>query len=156
MHNANVTQLPAWKEAVSNFDFDYGDVISKEWLYESFGLEKPTAFTPNDKVKQIELAFLSNFKKLEEYLLEERQMALKTLRSVGYEIIQPNEQTQWALFNGMADMKKALKTMYRRNVNVNHNLLNAEDKKKNSDALARTAMLKTMVDRFEKKKLTFE
>jgi len=152
----DLMQHPGWKEALARFTFRYGEIITFEWLYDSFNIEKPKDFTSWKDSKKAQLEFLSNFKKLEEYLLEERQMALKNIRGKGYEIVTPAEQTAWAMQVGSNEIKNALHNMYERQINVNHKLLTTDEKKENSDAIARTSMLGSMIKKFEKKQLTSE
>jgi hypothetical protein len=149
-----LTKFPAWKEALDKFNFNYGDVIPHKWFFEAFGLDAPQDTTAYKSSKKTELEFMANFKRLENTLLEERQIALKNIRSVGWQVVAPGEQTDWALNNGATEMKKALKKMYSRQVNVNHALLTHEQKKENADSLARTSMLNGMIARFQKKQLT--
>lgn len=151
-----VTKIPAWKEALDNFTFCYGDVIPHKWFYVHFGLKEPTATTRYGESKESAMLFMANFKRLEDALLEERQMALRNIRGEGWEVVTPNEQTDWAMHTGTHEMKKALRKMYSRQMNVNHSMLTIEEKKENADSLARTSMLNSMLGRFKRKQLTSE
>lgn len=152
----DLQHYPAWKDALVNFDFTYGDIVELDWLYEAFGLERPHEKMPYKKASEVQLEFLTNFKKLEEHLLHEMQMALRNKRSIGYEVVTPQEQTFWAEQAATSEINKSIRGMYNRQINVNRDLLTAEQKKENSDALARTSMLTTMVGRFKKKQLTYD
>ena len=149
-------KYPAWKEALDKFAFTYGDMIPHAWFYQVFDIPAPTSTTMWAVSKKSQLEFMGAFKRLEDALLEKRQMALRNVRSVGWEVVYPHEQTDWAMNDGANEMKKALKRMYSRQVNVNHALLTSEQKKDNADSLARTSMLNCMLGRFQSKQLTAE
>lgn len=148
-----VTKLPAWKNAIDKFNFRYGDIIPHNWFFQAFGIEVPNSKTLHAQGKKAQMEFMANFIKLEENLLEERQMCLKNIRGQGWKIIEPHEQTAFSIADGSHEMKKALKRMYHRQLNVNDALLTAEQKRENSDALAKTSMLNGMVKKFQRGRL---
>ena len=58
MEDKTMMLFPQWKQAVQNFideGFKPGDVVTKEWLYENFGLEIPTPETTTQKYQQTQL-----------------------------------------------------------------------------------------------------
>lgn len=148
-----ITKLPGYKNAIDKFDFDYGAEISHKWFFEAFGIPMPDNKTFHKDGKKAQLEFMANFKKLEEYLLEEKQIALKSIRGQGWQVVVPAEQTEWSVEEGAKEMKKALKKMYHRQLNVNDALLTADQKRENSDALAKTSMLHGMIKKFQRGKL---
>ncbi len=152
----DASKFPAWKEAVEKFTFSYGDIVPHEWFYSAFNISKPNDGMSFKDSKKSQFDFMANFKRLESYLLEEKQMALRNIRNKGWEVILPEEQTEWALDSGVSEMKKALRKMYSRQINVNYTLLSSEQKKENTDSLAKTSMLRGMITKFGNKQLTVE
>jgi hypothetical protein len=151
------TQLyPVLKEAIKSLEKEgrtYGDTLSLEWLYKEFGIDMPRPGTPYHEAEKAMFKFLSVFKQFEKEMLENKQMALANIRTKGYRIVPPNEQTKWSEEDGIKTIKKALKLMYIRQTNVAFDLLTSEERKDNADSLARLSMLKVMVDKTSRKLL---
>lgn len=143
-------QYPPWREAINVFlkeEHKPGDTLDFKWLYDNFALERPQKDTPFHQVQKTELQFLAQFKSFEEALLTEYQIALANVRGVGYKIVPPGEQTDWAERTGVGEVKKALRKQRDRLTNIDLPQLTPEQRKANADALARLAMMASMVKR---------
>ena len=146
---------PKWREAEKDFldgGFGPGDTVSYDWLYEKFGIERPTGTTLLEQAQRAELLFLGNFKSLEGALLKDHQIALKNVRGVGYMVVAPGDQTKWADHEGMTDIKKGIRKMAGRIANVDLTALDSDQRRENADYLAKVAALRAMVR--ESKKIT--
>lgn len=140
-------QHPAWREAVHRFreqGFRAGDVLAFDWLFDAFGVIRPSPDTPLAEAQRSELEFLSGFKAFEDVLLGEYQIALANVRGVGYRVVPPAEQTAWAEGQGKLELKRALRKMHDRLANVDLGQLDAGQRRENADALARLAQLSGM------------
>lgn len=139
---------PAWKEGLKRFreaGFAAGDTIEHAWFFEAFGLQMPAPETPCKEAEKTRLQFLSAFETMRQVLLEEHQVALANVRSRGYRVVPPSEQTKWAENEGILDVKHAMRKMASRLTNVDMTAISAESRKDNADALARLSMLSGMV-----------
>jgi len=145
---SNTKLYPAWKEAINTFlkeNFNPGDIISRKWLNEHFNIEELPGVTTRERVEKNHLEFLSAFSQFERTLLWEHQTALRNIRGVGYEIVPASEQTSWSVKEKYKGLKKVLNRAGERLINTNHALLNHNERRENTDALAKVAMLKGMV-----------
>lgn len=140
--------FPAWKEGIKRFrdaGFAAGDTVEHGWFFEAFGLQMPAPDTPCREAEKTRLQFLAAFETMRQVLLEEYQVALASVRSIGYRIVPPAEQTKWAESEGIEDVKHAMRKMASRLTNVDMTAISAERRKDNADALARLSMLSGMV-----------
>lgn len=90
---------PEWKQAADRFLADErapGQMLEFAWLYEAFGMEPPEEAASVADYQKAQLRFLSSFKHFEKWLLEEQMLALRSRPGLGYEIVRPAEQAQWA------------------------------------------------------------
>lgn len=139
---------PIWRQAIQDFidaKFSPGDTVTHDWLYEHFRIDRPRPATPLEIAQKAELQFLSSFKAFEECLLEDYQIALASVRGVGYKLVPPKEQTAWAEKDGYGEIRRAYRRLGSRLSNVDMAQLTVDERKQNADAMARFAMLKTMV-----------
>lgn len=146
----HLTQLhPAWRQAVTTFflgEFKPDHVLTFDWLYENFAIERPTLQTPLGAAQKAELAFLGQFKNFEDCLLREHTVALSNVRGVGYRIVAPEQQSAWAERNGIAELRKAARKLGDRLVYVDIKRLSDPQRRENADALARFSMFTGMVE----------
>lgn len=143
--SAGVRKEPPWKHAVDSFlleGFAPGSIVPHEWFYRTFGITPPKLCRSVSEAQSAQLAFLSNIEGLKRELLEEHQIALRSARGVGYEVVPPQEQTEWAEEECKEDLRKALRTSRLRLLNVQLDMLTDEQKKLNTDALARLSFFK--------------
>lgn len=138
---------PPWKRAVENFvskEHGPGTIIRTEWLMDQFQIRKPV--TANDQ-KKASVRFVAQFLSFREELLESYNICLRTKPGTGYEVVHPKDQTQFAQ-NTLADrVHKAFKSAIRKMTYVDHVALNENEKRENTDALAKTATLVSMFNR---------
>tara|TARA_Y100000310_G_scaffold339623_1_gene432867 strand:- start:2379 stop:2888 length:510 start_codon:yes stop_codon:yes gene_type:complete len=148
MEEENVILFPAWKQAVENFldeGFKPGDLITKDWLYKNFGLEEIKPETPTGKADQIRLAYLTCLENLKAILLSEHKALLINKRSIGYIYVEPENQAAVSEHQMHAEMKKALDRGACRMQHTDVGVLDTDQRKQHADAMARTAMLGSMM-----------
>lgn len=137
---------PPWKHALQALLADGlpdGHVIHKADLVALFGLRTP--LTAEDQ-ERFQLDFMQQFSALREELLEEYRIALRTIYGESsYEVVQPSDQTALALAEGMRDLRRSMRKMTRTLVFVRQEELTDEQRKKNTDAQAKAAMLAGMI-----------
>lgn len=143
--NGEVRKDPAWKEAVTAFireGFKPSEPVLHSWFFGAFGIIEPDKCGSVNEAQRAQLAYLGNMEALKKELLEEHQIALRSVRGVGYEIVPPTEQTQWAQQEIKAELGKAVRTGRARLINVQLDMLTDEQKKENMDAQAKLSFFK--------------
>ena len=95
--------------------FGDGSLIKHEWLKDKFGLKELAIEdyeTVSDFLKAIEIqqfAYMSLVDKLRWELLSEYKMYIRNIRGEGYEILRPEDQTQYGYDSFIDDVKKAIR-----------------------------------------------
>ena len=106
-----------WLGLLSEIADKYGDgsLIKHEWLKDKFGLKNLSLEdyeTVSDFLKAIEIqqfAYMSLVDKLRWELLSEYKMYIRNIRGEGYEILRPEDQTQYGYDSFIDDVKKAIR-----------------------------------------------
>lgn len=114
--------------------FTYGSVVTTEWFMERFGIKPWTNVTEFSQAKMLYVAYMGAFRKK---LLFEMRMALRTVDGVGQEVIQPAEQTSWAMDEAKSAITKELEKARDRLTYVNADELSDAERKENTDAIAK-------------------
>lgn len=144
-----ITKHPIWKQAVDEFlaaDFQPEELIPFDWFYNAFRLEMPKddqPITPAE-LKRIQLRFLANFERLQNALLADHQIDLVNVRGAGYSIVGASDQTEISLQDAQAEIRKTLRRLTKRLVNVKTEVLTSQERAEHSDALARLSQLRGM------------
>lgn len=149
MDEPTVTILPEWKQAIRDFiaaDFKPGDVVSHAWLEAHFGME------PINGDQRLTLAefqerqfeWLKNMDAFRAELLEKHQVFLSNVHGEGYRIVPPAEQTALAQDKFEAEAKKAYRRAAVTLRNVRLSELTDEQRRENTDAIAKISMLRGM------------
>ena len=96
--------------------------------------------------ERFQLDYMRQFQELRDELLEEHRLALRTLRGEhAYEVVPPMDQTDFAMGDGLREMKRAAKKMVGTLVFIRHEQLTDEGRRKNADAQAKAAMFAGMI-----------
>lgn len=149
MNDEKLKQFPLWKEAVTVFlatNPKPGDIISAEWKQENFGITKPDTGTV-EQVQEYQLKLLATTDAFRTVLLEQYQIHLKPCGKGAHIVIPPHEQTQEAWGNGVNDIKRAFRKMGTALINVDVAQLTQDQRKDNTDAQVRMAMMTGMFKR---------
>lgn len=154
----SVRMLPPWKNAAAELfggKYGYGDVVSHNELYDSMSLPKPKGLVSVETLENWKLEVLSQIELLKAFLLEERNICLRSIPGRGYEIVPPEKQTDYAVKQGTKKVRAELRRMGQRLSYIDRSKLTHEDARKNADALAKLAFLQQSVKRANRKRFLF-
>lgn len=145
--DSGVELYPVWRQALLKFreaGFSRDEIVPHSWFYEAFGIKMPDDSTPLKIAQKAELMRLGQFERLRAALLEQDQIDLVSEPGLGYRIIPPREQTRRAYEDGVTEIKKAVRKMRDRSVNVNTTALTADERRDHANTLARIGSLSQM------------
>lgn len=140
-----------WLEFLGEIADKYGDgsLIKHEWLKDKFGLKELALEdyeTVSDFLKAIEIqqfAYMSLVDKLRWELLKEYKMYIRNVRGEGYEILRPQDQTQYGYDSFIDDVKKAIRVAGLIMNNVQQ--VNFAQQAKDNDLRAKFGIMKQML-----------
>lgn len=151
MSDGEIGYLPPWKNALTSLfkpgGYGYGDLIPHEVLQGALGLPKPTGRIQVEEYEAWRLQLVGQVEALSSALLEDRNMCLQSVIGRGYKIVEPQNQSEFAVKQGQRELVSALRKMGRRLSFVDRAALTAEQAKENADALARLSFLNSQVGR---------
>ena len=135
-------KYPEWKQAVDDFlsEFNYGDVVTHEWLTTAFDLPVKNGMT-YDEYKERDLRLLNAMNNFRETLLKDHKRYLVSVPGKGYLVVMPDQQTEVVWEAGQKRIFKALKKTKDGLVNINKALLSADEYKKNMVKRSKLAAL---------------
>lgn len=113
-----------------------GDKISHAELRELFGVPDPEQMDSFAEIQQAQFAYLHNVSQLRQALLEEDCVYLRNEHGFGYVYIPPQEQTEVAVADLKASIRKAVRTSARQLAHIDYTALTAEKRRENLDARA--------------------
>ena len=133
------------RAAVAEADrtFDFGGVITREWIERAFDIIIPDQMTRDEYVK-FSLAFVSGWETLASGLLTDHKKALRSLGEGRWEIVMPEDQASFALNEASKKIKKAIRTASAVQRNTRVDLLNATQRASHNDAVGRLATLEVL------------
>ena len=102
---------PAWKHAVAELfsgKFAFGDVVSHEELQAVLGLPKPRGKIEVEQYESWRLSLLSQVDALTDYLLEEKNICLRSVIGEGYMLVKPEDQTAFAVKQGQKGLRRQI------------------------------------------------
>lgn len=142
--SGEVHLLPAWRNAAAELfsgQYGYGDVISHEALREALRLPEPKGKLTVTEYESWRLALVAQIDALSDWLLEEKNMCLRNIQGQGYQIVEPSEQTEFAVKQGRKRIRAELRKMGRRLSFIDHAALSQDERRQNADALARLSFM---------------
>jgi hypothetical protein len=151
MDERDTKLYPAWRQAESDLlaqGVTFGSIITTEWLDEAFGIRQAKTIAEHEKN---ELVFLRQMTALRESLLESRKMMLVSEPGVGYRVALPEEQTKLSMHVRTREIKSAMGKLLREVSNVAQDKLSDDQRKENSDAMAKLGSLRVMLRKQLKK-----
>jgi len=143
----NIKLLPTWRQALAELEqagIHAGQVIGKRWLEDRFGIREPLTIQEAERNRFV---FLRSMTALRETLLEKHQYMLRSVPGVGYEIIPPDRQTDVALRDRGEQIRRALQTLAIELTYIRAEELTDEQRRQNTDALAKVGALAGMAGR---------
>lgn len=143
---ADETKLyPAWRQAEAEIlasGATYGSIIDAQWLDAALGIQPATTIA---EYQRNELIRLRQVTMLKESLLEGHKMMLVSEPGVGYRVVTPAEQTRRAMHTRTREVKSAMAKLLREVTHVDRGRLSDEQRRENSDALAKLGSLRVMM-----------
>lgn len=124
--------------------FKYGDVVPKDWLWESFGLRRPEDDDSYADAKEANLQYLEIMNDFAAQLLTNDKIFLRNRWGEGYELVQPAEQADVAVQDFADGFGKLMHRAKRVVMHVNEAGLSDEERSRRSDALARLVDLENL------------
>ena len=106
--------------------FNYGDVVTNEWLADNFKLRLPT-YGSKKQFEAYAFEFLGMLEGVKKSLLEDHKMYLTNVRGKGYLIVMPNRQSDVAVDKLKKSISTEINKAFRAITNVNEALLTNED-----------------------------
>lgn len=150
-----VSLYPKWREAVKSFvqsNPQPGDILTEEWRCEQFGLTKPSS-GKYEEFQRYQFDMLNAMQGFSKELLENHMIHLKSIGGGKYLVLAPKEQTSEAWRSGVNDIGRAMSKMANALTHVDHSLLSGEERKENTDAVAKLSFMASMVKRARRLKL---
>ena len=140
-----VTLYPEWKQAAidAKDEFDYGDTITHEWLYEHFDIQPPAHGTV-ETFKKFNFQFLAYVESFKAAMLEDYKMFLNNIPGVGWEIVLPEHQTSISWEKMTVRLGKELNRTSARITNIKRDDLSDAARLENSLKQATLAALRSM------------
>lgn len=145
---SNVSKHPLYRQAVSDFlvQFNYGDMVTHEWLATRFGMpavgdaDKLTA----DKFRERQFEWLANVEAFKSVLLKDHQVCLQSVRGKGYRWLPPHEQTDVVVGEFQRGAKKIFTVAGSKLRNLRLSELSDDQRRTNMDAVAKISALAGM------------
>ena len=150
--NETGNELAHWlQNAIDLFDssnFGHGDEITHNWLKHALQIPKPQTLEDAERISLLRLQRVEAFK---DYLLSQRQMALKSTQGVGYHIIPPNQQARYAAEILVKSIRSATNKSSRLLEHTDFDKLNEEDRRKHVDTEIRIRSVSEIFTRERRK-----
>ena len=147
MAQQNTQLFPEWRQAAKSLlaqGLTPGQLITHEQLRQELGITIPAQGT-QEQYKKLQIKYMQQVSDLRDHLLTMHRIALCSVQGLGYEVLPPNEQTPYAIQQGSKQIEKAINKSLKLMVFVDHTALSSDEQRKNSDALARAATLKSII-----------
>ncbi|AHB77599.1 MULTISPECIES: hypothetical protein [Pandoraea] len=144
-----ITLHPEWRQAVQDMlaeGFKDGDILTHEWLESHFGMSAIAAdeALTQAQFQERQFAWLQNIESFRAELLEKHQIHLASVYGEGYRITPAREQTAIAQERFDREATKAYRRAAETLKHVRLDQLSESERKENSDAIAKLAMLRGM------------
>jgi len=139
---------PVWKQAAREAiqEFRYGDIIPLEWIRSRLEIYTPSQHERMTLQQHRELSF-DLLRKVEEFkrtMLEDHTCLLMSVRSQGYRLVEPPQQTDAALQRFVSDFHKSWHKAMAAMMHINADALSLDDMRGNTEAKLKLAYLKKM------------
>ena len=105
----------------------------------------PTPEMATQKYQQTQLIYMTMIENFKEMLLTDHKILLIAKRGVGYTYVEPEDQASISEHHMHLELKKAMDRGATRLPHTDIQALNDDQRKQHADAMARTAMLGSMM-----------
>ena len=148
----NVTILPISAHATKLIvkRYDYGDIVPMDELYKMLEVEMPKGRITSKEHQVITFKRLDLVEDVKKRLLEEHSILFKNIRSEGYALVTPEEQSSVVLDHMDSKIKKHLIKAIAGITNIRHDLLTEQQRQEHLRATGRVTGIGIMLHRERK------
>ena len=142
MENFNL--FPAWKQAIKTLlesGLTYGSILRKDDIAKLCDLVDPTTIAEKT---EYDLQMLTYTQEIKRSLLQDSNMMLATNFDGTYRVIEPKDQTAFALEHGAKSITREIRRMTEGVQYVNLTMLDSDSRRQNMDARAKIKALAGM------------
>lgn len=126
--------------ANANLTFEYGHLITREWLLQQFSLREPSYGSKKD-FEDFAFEFLQDIEEFKRIMLTEHKKLLISVRGRGYRICLPNQQVKETMDAFKRDIDRATGKATLRLININEHLLTSDEIRSRDDSHGRIAAI---------------
>jgi len=127
----------------ANRTFNFGDVITRDWMDEAFGTIIPDILTKKEYIA-LTLDFLSGWEVFTQGLLQNHKKVLHSLGGGRWRIVLPENQASFALRVASKKITKAIAVAKDVQMNTRTDLLNAAQQAAHYDNVGKMAALEAL------------
>ena len=136
----NIEKQQTAAEAIAA-NYGYGDVVTHEELWELLGIEKSHDKMTQEQFEALALKKFGMIEQLKTELIHNHKICLANVRKVGYVLVNPSEQADYALRMTSASISSAIK----KGCNINMTILTSSEKKHAIEASNKISSLEMMI-----------
>jgi len=135
---------PAWRQAVEDAQrlYGFGEAISKEWLMEAFELAPARTVEDADRLA---FEWLQSYIPFRDSLLEKYKKCLRPLPRVGYEVVEPAQQTDYGKRRFQSGVKREYERYRSTVVNIQLDELTQAQMQHNAEEQAKLAHINIFI-----------
>ena len=126
-------------------NYGYGDVVTHEELWEYLGIEKSHDKMTQEQFEALALKKFGMIEQLKTELIHNHKICLANVRKVGYVLVNPSEQADYALRMTSASISNAIKKGCTIANNINMTILTSSEKKHAIEASNKISSLEMMI-----------
>lgn len=146
-HDADDIKVdPIWRQAAREAvdTFDYGQLIPHEWIRQHLEISTREGKMTLAQHRKLDFELLRKMDGFRDALLYEHKRYLTSVRSIGYKIIEPPDQTAAAMGRLSADLRRGVKKALDALIYIDETALSIEHHRENAEAKAKVAWLRTV------------
>ena len=140
----NIEKQQTAAEAIAA-NYGYGDVVTHEDLWELLGIEKSHDKMTQEQFEALALKKFGMIEQLKTELIHNHKICLANVRKVGYVLVNPSEQADYALRMTSASISNAIKKGCTIANNINMTILTSSEKKHAIEASNKISSLEMMI-----------
>ena len=140
----NIEKQQTAAEAIAA-NYGYGDVVTHEELWELLGIEKSHDKMTQEQFEALALKKFGMIEQLKTELIHNHKICLANVRKVGYVLVNPSEQADYALRMTSASISNAIKKGCTIANNINMTILTSSEKKHAIEASNKISSLEMMI-----------
>ena len=140
----NIEKQQTAAEAIAA-NYGYGDVVTHEELWELLGIEKSHDKMTQEQFEALALKKFGMIEQLKTELIHNHKICLANVRKVGYVLVNPSEQADYALRMTSASISNAIKKGCTIANNINMTILTSSEKKHAIEASNKLSSLEMMI-----------